>query len=190
MRVSIALLLEKSISRFRAQGDTHVIETDIPSQIPPVEADEVLLGRVVNNLLEVMVDSTKMMRIMRRPHPEVSSSSGPWNSVLGSFIHVMILTNCAVFAFRLEKVKEAFEADTLQERFLVFGLALFVMYFIKYVLIRTIVETFRDESLNHLKRQERVWPFLVGLEKPMSIPHQTRGAADCKHTLNCVYSTR
>ena len=50
--VSIALLLEKSISRFRAQGDTHVIETDIPSQIPPVEADEVLLGRVVDNLLE------------------------------------------------------------------------------------------------------------------------------------------
>src|SRR5262249_6003612 len=51
-RTSMDELIEQAVSRFRAQCHTHQIAAHVPTGLPPLAADAVLLRRVVENLLD------------------------------------------------------------------------------------------------------------------------------------------
>ncbi|WP_437962032.1 HAMP domain-containing sensor histidine kinase [Sorangium sp. So ce119] len=51
-RVDVLDLLARAASRFRAAHPRRALRVDVPEELPPVDADPVLLRRVVDNLLE------------------------------------------------------------------------------------------------------------------------------------------
>jgi two-component system OmpR family sensor kinase len=51
-RVDVRAQLEQAVARFRLGHPERMLETDVADELPPIEGDDMLLRRVVTNLLE------------------------------------------------------------------------------------------------------------------------------------------
>ncbi|GAB5364907.1 hypothetical protein AAMO2058_001010500 [Amorphochlora amoebiformis] len=121
---------------------------------------------VVNNIIEVQVDSTKILSVHRRPVPEKASGSGPWNVILDVFYFVMLVTNIASITFRFDTIsKMAGVVDSIQGRFLLFFTLLVVIGTLDRLIVRRLVPIPKKSDQEHIDRQEYLWPYLLGMTK-------------------------
>mmetsp|Transcript_43240 Transcript_43240/g.71841 ORF Transcript_43240/g.71841 Transcript_43240/m.71841 type:complete len:1174 (-) Transcript_43240:148-3669(-) len=120
---------------------------------------------ILNNIIEVHVDSTKICYLLRRPVPERAASSLEWNQVLEAFSYIMLLTNSASIMFRFESVSTAIGISTITERFFGFLLICVVICLIKIFIINPLIPEKLSKVKQHTARQEYLWPFLLGIKK-------------------------
>jgi len=59
----------------------------------------VSLLALLNNLLEIRMDATRLLHIVRRPPPRLSEKIGAWFTVLELMGYMAITTNCAIIFF-------------------------------------------------------------------------------------------
>jgi len=59
---------------------------------------------IVNNVIEMKVDATNLVKTSQRPHPNGSYGLGSWNGVLGFFSIVAVATNVALITWRTKLV--------------------------------------------------------------------------------------
>jgi len=63
---------------------------------------------IVNNIIEMKVDATNLVKTSQRPQPNGSFGLGSWNGVLGFFSLVAVGTNTALITFRTKLATEVF----------------------------------------------------------------------------------
>jgi len=120
---------------------------------------------LVSNMVEVNVDSSKLLSIMQRPQPYAANSSGNWNSVLTIFICISILTNAGIVIFVVPLTKELFSINTMTQGLFAYVLFLLVVVLIYAVVIVPLVPSITPELKQKKRRQESLWPYLLGKKK-------------------------
>eukprot|EP00466_Bigelowiella_natans_P021066 jgi/Bigna1/132490/aug1.17_g7198 len=119
---------------------------------------------IINNLIEVNIDSTKTLCISRRPMPEKASSSGQWNYVLSVFSYIMLVTNAASIIFRFKSTSEFIGISSLQEKFFAFFIIIMGMLLMQTLFLDMLIPKLPKKIEDHLARQDHVWPYLLGIK--------------------------
>mmetsp|Transcript_3010 Transcript_3010/g.4457 ORF Transcript_3010/g.4457 Transcript_3010/m.4457 type:complete len:1007 (+) Transcript_3010:63-3083(+) len=121
---------------------------------------------VVNNFIEIRVDSMKILFYFRRPVPERASGSGPWLIVIQVLSYIMLVTNTAALSFRFNSVPRLFGLeDSVPGKFLLFIVMTVGMLLIRRFFIEPSIPKNSRESQQRLERQEFLWPYLLGIKK-------------------------
>ena len=68
---------------------------------------------LVNNILEMRVDATKLCRDVRRPHWELAEDIGSWSVVLSILGFIAVITNASMITFVGKKISEVCNACVL-----------------------------------------------------------------------------
>jgi len=119
---------------------------------------------ILNNFIEVQVDSTKILWVFRRAVPERAASSAEWNRVLLAFSYIMLLTNAASIMFRFQSVSELVGAQRVSEKFFGFLVICVSCILIKLAIINPLIPPETKQCRDHIARQEYLWPFLLGIK--------------------------
>mmetsp|Transcript_12514 Transcript_12514/g.25474 ORF Transcript_12514/g.25474 Transcript_12514/m.25474 type:complete len:1217 (-) Transcript_12514:149-3799(-) len=119
---------------------------------------------LLNNYIEVQVDSTKILTVHRRPVPERAASSGAWNHILNVFTWIMLLTNAAAIMFRFDAVSNLFNLEKTSEKFLGFLIIIVGVLIVKFLIINYVIPRKTKKVAEHFERQENLWPYLLGLK--------------------------
>ncbi|GAB5354724.1 hypothetical protein AAMO2058_000143900 [Amorphochlora amoebiformis] len=117
---------------------------------------------LLNNMLEIRIDSYKMLKLCRRPIPHYDNTIGMWNKVIAIYAYIAIVTNIALLIFHYDIGKHIVGSDFKIQSFLI---AMIVFMFLKFgVDMVTPIKTNRARL--HAKRWEYLWPYLIDEKKP------------------------
>lgn len=121
------------------------------------------LAAFLNNIIEVRVDSTKLVTLTRRPEPRGASDIGTWYTVLEIVSFIAVTTNLAMICFETKLINDAVPREAIKVYVFILAehLVILMKFFIGYF-----VPDVPKELEQHLARQEYVVGVLLqGVEE-------------------------
>lgn len=77
---------------------------------------------LINNMIELKVDGTNLVKSSQRPHPNGSFGLGAWNGVLSFFSVIAVGTNVALLVFRTSLVPSIVGSGSIATKWIVFSI--------------------------------------------------------------------
>eukprot|EP00475_Leptophrys_vorax_P019655 TRINITY_DN26951_c0_g1_i1.p1 TRINITY_DN26951_c0_g1~~TRINITY_DN26951_c0_g1_i1.p1 ORF type:complete len:822 (+),score=220.07 TRINITY_DN26951_c0_g1_i1:213-2468(+) len=118
---------------------------------------------LLNNYVEVYVDSIKLLRLTRRPRPRGAADIGAWYDVFDMIGALAIITNVALAIFGFEVIQD-WTNNNIETQIWVFFAAEHVIFFLR-ALIQYVIPDVPYEVTQHLERQDHIGSVLIdGIE--------------------------
>jgi len=117
------------------------------------------LAALLNNVLEMRIDSAKACLFANRPMPRTAISIGAWSDILSLVSFLAIITNAFLAVYSSELMSSLTGSNVVVVNW-VFVASVGLLLILKYIMTHVLVD--RPQAINdHLERQEYIVDFLI-----------------------------